>query len=1159
MATSAEDYYTGHGESRGRWVGSLADELGLEGEVDPEHFRRILQGRHPIEGHYLITAQGSASRAHQRLDPGKEPTGPFRLPDQVGTMRAAAHLGVSARYVRQLLTEGAHYQDRLAEAAEGESIPEPSAYLMGVRTPSPGQGGVDQWQVPRAELDRFMASRRAVKARPGYDLTLRPPKSVSVVWALGDERTQATIRDAHREAVDEVVRYYETHAVRVRQGSGGRRLVDSAGIVAAAFDHRTSRAGDPLLHTHVVTANMTCTPGADGAGEWRAIAGAGLFEHARAAGHLYQAHLRHLLSARLGVQFTPTVNGCAEIDGVPQEIIELFSKRRTEIEELVAEWGGSSGRAAQLATLKSRRAKEYGVEAEALRDRWAAEAASLGFGPDEVTACLGRDVPATVVDPAPLFDVLAGPHGLTERCSTFCRTDVIEAIASASGASLARPTSSRWPTRSWPRARWSSSIASLVETDPGAAVPTQARRRSVTQRTYTTVELAELEDTLLSWGTATDPAGVALAPDGLNAILNERPELSGEQRAMVRAACTVQELIQPIAGRPGAGKTYATEAVVAAHLAQGVPIVGCAVSAAAAAELERTAGFGRSGSGEATTVARLLVELAAPTGGLRPGTVVVVDEASMLGTRDLHQLAIAVRGAGGRIILIGDPDQHGSVDVGGVFRRLCDERGDRLVTLVENNRQEDHTERLAIEDYREGRVDEALARYDQAGKVVRCRTAGECFDAIVADWYADHVDGNDDPMIAGPNSTRRALNDRARVLLKANGELVGDAVTVAGREFMVGDHVVARKNRRDLHSADSRDFVKNGSTGTVAALDLEHGEVVVEFDREGRIRIPADYLAAGKLEHGYARTTYGVQGATHGTGRYVPTDASSFEEGYVAVTRARKETRIYIVDGTGRADPEFSHVPEDIEPVGLTEVSGALSRRRAGHMVDELSPQVAAVASVVGSAPLADLIRRRRELDRLMAAAPPDATSVIDETTKTLDRLRSRRQSWSQALEHALPAGSDPRRAEASMRAIDRSASRLERKLTAAQRQQDERSRVARGPRQPGHRAQSAVAGRARPGATDPIRGPGPAVPGAARPHRPRTSLAAGAPPVASRRRVRRRLPGPGRAKLRRSTPIPSAPSSVVDRTIPCWCRPTWTPARRSSRPSRAVTGPRPI
>ncbi len=323
VASSAEDYYAGRGEAQGRWVGSLAAELGLAGAVDPEHFRRLLAGRHP-HTEQLLVRHGSSSPRSRR-----EPEGDAEA--ELETARAASYLGVSARYVRMLLAEGDRYRQRLAESAEGDVVPQPSAYLLGTRREGDGRIGSAAWAVPRTELERFAATRPRTRFRPGYDLTLRPPKSVSVLWGLADDERRSEIRQAHREAVDEVVRYYEDRAVFARAGGGDRRLLASDGIVAAAFDHRTSRAGDPLLHTHVVTANMTRVQVPEKGLVWRAIPGAGLFEHARAAGHLYQAHLRHLLASRLGLEFGPVVQGSAEVLGVPTELVRHFSRRRQEI------------------------------------------------------------------------------------------------------------------------------------------------------------------------------------------------------------------------------------------------------------------------------------------------------------------------------------------------------------------------------------------------------------------------------------------------------------------------------------------------------------------------------------------------------------------------------------------------------------------------------------------------------------------------------------------------------------------------------------------------------------------------------------------------------------------------------------------------------------
>jgi hypothetical protein len=467
----------------------------------------------------------------------------------------------------------------------------------------------------------------------------------------------------------------------------------------------------------------------------------------------------------------------------------------------------------------------------------------------------------------------------------------------------------------------------------------------------------------LAAGTFTRGLAAAIQSEALDGVLGARPELSDEQRTMVETACTTSAFLLPVAGRPGAGKTFATEAIVAAHVDSGVPIIGCAVSANAAAELENAAGFARSTGMPATTVARLLLDL--DESGLAPGSVIVVDEASMLGTRALARLALHAQRAEGAVML---------------------------------------------------RVGDSLSRYDDAGRVVRSATAGESFDAMVADWYTQRVaEGRADPMIAGPNSTRRALNERARALLKANGDLEGASLVVAGREFMVGDDVVARRNDRTLRGSHSG-FVRNGSPGRVTQLHLHAREVTVDFDREGAIRLPQRYLASGHLDHGYARTTYGVQGATHDVGRYHPTDMSGFEEGYVAITRARRETRVYVVDGTIATASDFDHAPAELNHHGLAEITTALGRRTSGATVTDLAPGIDQVAALSVRTDLAELTRTRRHLDRILSGSPTNPAPAIDSLTQKVTALRTRRRIWNEQISHPATA----RRAERALTAIDR-------------------------------------------------------------------------------------------------------------------------------------------
>jgi ATP-dependent exoDNAse (exonuclease V) alpha subunit len=184
-------------------------------------------------------------------------------------------------------------------------------------------------------------------------------------------------------------------------------------------------------------------------------------------------------------------------------------------------------------------------------------------------------------------------------------------------------------------------------------------------------------------------------------------------------------------------------------------------------------------------------------------------------------------------------------------------------------------------------------------------------------------------MIAGPNALRESLNDRARQRLAAADQL-GHGIVVAGKEYRDGEHVIARKNKRDLRADDGR-WVMNGSVGRVVGVDSERSALTVDFEQLGIVSLPSWYLKEGNVDHAYARTTYSVQGKTLNSTNYKPTDSSSFEEGYVAITRARLGTRIYLTetDVNQERSPNCNdgHRPKDD---GL--VLSALKRRRANRV-----------------------------------------------------------------------------------------------------------------------------------------------------------------------------------------------------------------------------------
>ncbi len=255
---------------------------------------------------------------------------------------------------------------------EGQVDGESLAAVLGGRDP------VDGVPLVRTRSDRV----------PGFDLTFRAPKSVSVLFGLAEHDVAREVRAAHDLAVDAALGFLEREACGTRRGTDGVDAVDGSGLVGAAFRHRTSRAGDPHLHTHVVVANFTRTPD----DRYGALDARRLYLFAKTAGYLYEAQLRVELTRRLGVEWGPVRNGIADLVGIPDTVLRGFSTRRAEIEEEMARRGVTSPRAAEIAALDTRQAKDYQVDPLTLRERWWDRATTLGLSPDILTGVVDREV-----------------------------------------------------------------------------------------------------------------------------------------------------------------------------------------------------------------------------------------------------------------------------------------------------------------------------------------------------------------------------------------------------------------------------------------------------------------------------------------------------------------------------------------------------------------------------------------------------------------------------------------------------------------------------------------------------------------------------------------------------------------------------------------------
>jgi conjugative relaxase-like TrwC/TraI family protein len=847
-----------------------------------------------------------------------------------------------------------------------------------------------------------------------FDLTFRAPKSVSLLYALGGPRVSAAAREGHTRALAAALGYLERHAAIARRGHGGQELVRGNGFVAAVFQHRTSRAGEPLLHSHGVIANLTRGPD----GRWTALDGRALYAHAKTAGYLYQAVLRYHLTRELGVAWDSVRNGVADVAGVPRAVIVGFSSRRQQITQRLAERGEHSAKSAQVAALDTRQSKEPGVSQETLRGRWRSRAEELDFHDRDLEAVLGQADrrPLTAADRDRILTHLASAEGLTREASTFCRRDVVQAVCEQlpAGAEAAEVEDLA--------DRFLASTQQVIQVtytdDADLAPPGDTIRRvdgrAVSARVdiqrYSTHELVLLEATVIVAAQRRQDAGVGLVPKQvLDAVLDshvgrrsdhmgEPLRLAPDQVDMVRALTTSGHGVELVNARAGTGKTFALDAARAAWQAAGYRVIGATLAAQAAKELSDGAGI------ESTTIRRLLLDLEDPRlPGLGADTVLIVDEAGMVGTRLLAKVLEYADRARAKLVLVGDSAQLPEIDAGGAFRGLAVRLG--FVQLAANRRQIQHWEREALDLLRAGDAGGAIGRYWQHNRVVVRASAPALRRQLVADWWAATGNGDEQPpvMVAARRADVADLNGRARALMAADGRLGTQTMTVGTREFAVGDRIVTLKNER------RRLGVLNGTRGAVTAVDLAHGSLEICTDDGRTIQLPQWYLASShwrpRIDHGYAITGHKAQGMTTERAFVLGSEDLYKEWGYAAMSRGRQENRLYLVVGGNPLADELEILGQ-IKQDPVAAIVRALGRTRAKALALDHLTATQAQAALLS----AEQLRDRIEHAAALVDQRPSTTTLtgVAELRQEQARLRGyqrEERSWLADAHRRLDGG----------------------------------------------------------------------------------------------------------------------------------------------------------
>jgi conjugative relaxase-like TrwC/TraI family protein len=824
------------------------------------------------------------------------------------------------------------------------------------------------------------------------DVTLSPPKSVSLLWAFATAETTSAVSIAHVEAVTAALQVLEDRAAVTRQQTGGvRRQVPTSGLAVATFVHRTSREGDPQLHTHCVIPNLVHRPD----GSYVAIDAAGLYRWAKAAGSVYQEELRRRLSERLGVGWGTDRNGTREMLGFTDAQLEMFSKRADQIHEHLAASGvvprDAKERmwADEAASLATRRRKDRSLTPERLRNRWEAEAAEVGLN-------MGRQLERTLADAGrgqrcelgrddaeALLARLVDPEvGLCAEESRFTEAQVIQHIAAFGAGQMTSAQIQR-------AADWfvhSRFVVRLIDRDPSGRTPPR----------WSTRAHRDVEDQVLDHVSALQHRPIVpLDSTSVEQTLAGYLHLGADQAEAVRLLAGPGRAIRALVAPAGHGKTTTLVAVADAAQRCGRQVTAVATTNQAVGELRR-AGL------DACTVAHFALD-GCP---LPAGSVVIVDELSQLPTVEADIVLSAVaRCDGGQLWLVGDPLQSQPVRAGGLAPHIAElaEQGEiPSATLTVNRRQQHEVERDALAQYRQGEIEASQQLRESAGLEHHSadpQAARHAMAQAVVQASARHGRENV-AALAVTHADCEDVADRIRTLLTHGGLLAGPAMQGPGwrspRLYQAGDRVL-------LHAHVDLDDDRRLANGTVATItSVTPAGLIVRADGDRQtMSIPAEVVAGRRpdgrpqMSHAWCRTIDGVQGGTWTETHLLGTAALDRYRGYVGQSRATQATHTW---NTRTLDPgdhggHLVRVGETPAEAVLT----AMQRQPAKTFAAFDDPYR-----------LAQRLERERDGHRAaVAARPPDVTRRLDAAQRavaaardSLTQAEQRVNYWQQELEN---------------------------------------------------------------------------------------------------------------------------------------------------------------
>ncbi len=812
---------------------------------------------------------------------------------------------------------------------------------------------VERWLDDGVAPNGTRGRRFSPRSVHGFDLTFSAPKSVSLLRARGSDVTSKAVLDAHTHAISEALHYLHEHAgyTRIHNDVTERKDLERLpGLVCAAYQHETSRCGDPHLHTHVLLPNRL--PHTDG--RLLSVDGVSLYHECRAAGVIYQATLRRELCLSLGVEWAP-VNpdtGMAEIAGTKRSQLRAWSRRTTQL----LEWAANNltlvddaatyvqQRRAQKAT---RPVKPESLPWAQLVTQWAED--PRGFTIDRAAQTSARcdrlRGDSQVFDRRRLMEVASRIDK-----AAYTRADMTEVV----GASLpvTVPDDERAPREQ---------IEDAVDQVSLRVTPHRLVHEREGHERFTLDRILGEEVALLRVADARDQRAVFPVAPG------DVAGLSADQAAAMRGVAASPWLVCPVSAPAGAGKTTSLRALHTSAQRAGRRVVllaptGKAIDVAL-----------KEGVGEAwLTVAKAVTSLGDGSLTFDRRTVVVIDEAAMVGTPALRVVLEHATRAGAKTVLVGDEHQLAPVRArGGMFAQLVEDLPwtQRLSEVWRMRDPDERSASLGLRDGGPGPLRRGVEWYRRNGRL-HVGDAVTMADDALANYREDVAAGKDALLIADRWALTDALNARIhneRVAASAPSVEVGRDQSVA-----VGDIIITRQNDPTIavEATPARAVgtaalatvagpVRNGQRWRVTAVDTVRDMIAARrIGDDARAAFGGEYLR-DHVTLGYCATVHASQGetvgnsVTAGVAHAIVSENTTRSLAYVAATRATDSNTLYIaVAAEGERDHEHTTPADGVHLVSRGSPRDAVNalrniasrnddRPRTVHQVaDEYAPAV---------------------------------------------------------------------------------------------------------------------------------------------------------------------------------------------------------------------------